>query len=514
MLELDDKVRQNQLACLPVAKSGRAEAELVERHPGLLDLIERSKYIKIDSVTLQTRLHEREAKAVGGSKAKAAFREDFDQSPSMAKSKPRSYREHDSQSKSPSLKAKKSAADLMFEMDDDSEAEATDYGKPTPIRRRPVTETGNDPLIPPAMPIDNILHGQNEYGSSLKEENSIAALVSPSSYTNKVSKAVASSPDTICLNSKRPWAAPAISTSKIGMKDIMAQASSNRVSNITAGLSLHAKNSEASTLNTPQKLSQRERKKQQQQQLQSQPPQPMATPSPVLVEDQAQGKKAASPWQVASTGPKVSLRDVLGAESSRAFPQQGSVARTPSPLNLRQTVSGKAPSTRRVVSSPQQTPMPAQQRSASTPDTPKIKGHTQSPPSRSSSSQIPIQSIRHTAPPVEPSLQLSMADILSQQQTEKDIIKEAAAKRSLQEIQEEQAFQEWWDEESRKVKAEAEEAAKPATRGRRGVRGKGRGGSRGRGSGKGEGDGGHEGASGSGRRKGRGKGGKKPVHSG
>ena len=506
MLELDDIVRQNQLACLPIAKSGRAEAELVERYPGLFDLMERSKSIKVDSMTLQTRLHEREAKSVGGSKAKAAFLEDFDQSPSVAKSRPRASRDQDSQLKSPTLKAKSSVADLMFEMDDESEGDVADLSKTTPTRRRRHGATPTSTPLTPSIPMDDVTRSQHELGSSLKEENSMAVSTSPSSYTGQLVGATPSSPGPGSSNSKKTWAASSMSTSKIDMRDIMAQASSNRVSNISAGLSLWAKNNEASTAGIPQKVSQRERKKQQHQ-LQSQPPQPIAAPSPVLVENHAQGQKAASPWQVASTGPKVSLRDVLGAESSKSISQQGSVARTPSPLNLRQTVSGKAPGNRRAVSGPAQSNPPPQQRSVSTPDTSKFTGQSPPPPSRSSSNQRPIQSIRHTAPPVEPSLQLSMADILSQQQTEKDIIKEAAAKRSLQEIQEEQAFQEWWDEESRKVKAEAEEAAKPATRGRKGVRGKGRGGSRGKGNGRSDGG---EGASGTG--SGRGRGGKKPVH--
>ena len=56
MLELDEVVRQNQLACLPIAKSGRAEDDLIEKYPRLPELMERSKLIKIDSVSLQTRL--------------------------------------------------------------------------------------------------------------------------------------------------------------------------------------------------------------------------------------------------------------------------------------------------------------------------------------------------------------------------------------------------------------------------------------------------------------------------
>jgi len=53
-----------------------------------------------------------------------------------------------------------------------------------------------------------------------------------------------------------------------------------------------------------------------------------------------------------------------------------------------------------------------------------------------------------------------MADILSQQQAEKISVKEAVAKRSLQEIQQEQEFQAWWDQESRRAIEEEEATAR------------------------------------------------------
>merc|ERR1712098_94476 len=65
------------------------------------------------------------------------------------------------------------------------------------------------------------------------------------------------------------------------------------------------------------------------------------------------------------------------------------------------------------------------------------------------------------------------ADILAQQQGEKTAIKEAVAKRSLQDIQQEQEFQAWWDSESRRV--QEEEAQASAATGRRGKGGRGRG---------------------------------------
>ncbi|KAH6842775.1 hypothetical protein B0I37DRAFT_356812 [Chaetomium sp. MPI-CAGE-AT-0009] len=49
---------------------------------------------------------------------------------------------------------------------------------------------------------------------------------------------------------------------------------------------------------------------------------------------------------------------------------------------------------------------------------------------------------------------LGLRDIMGQQTRDKEQVREAAAKRSLQEIQQEQAFQEWWDAESRRMQEE------------------------------------------------------------
>jgi len=78
-----------------------------------------------------------------------------------------------------------------------------------------------------------------------------------------------------------------------------------------------------------------------------------------------------------------------------------------------------------------------------------------------------------------------MSEIVAHQLAEKDLIKEAAAKRDLQEIQAEQEFQMWWEAESARVQEAEQKAAagpakaskKPRSRGGgRGRGGKGRGG--------------------------------------
>lgn len=79
-----------------------------------------------------------------------------------------------------------------------------------------------------------------------------------------------------------------------------------------------------------------------------------------------------------------------------------------------------------------------------------------------------------------------MSEIVAHQLAEKDLIKEAAAKRDLQEIQAEQEFQLWWEAESARVQeAEQKAAAKTSKKPRpRGGRGRGGGGGKGRGGGK------------------------------
>lgn len=73
---------------------------------------------------------------------------------------------------------------------------------------------------------------------------------------------------------------------------------------------------------------------------------------------------------------------------------------------------------------------------------------------------------------------------MAEEQGRKDKLKEAVAPRSLQDIQAEQEFQEWWDKESKRVREEEEarkREEKKAGKRRRGGRGGGRGRGRGRG---------------------------------
>ena len=488
MLELDEVVRQNQLACLPFAKSGRAEAELFEAHPELNNIIERGRRAKIDSFRLQSRLRDEELYYMNAAKAKALPQDDDGASTSSQKSRRKSFHERDATSTP--LRQKTSNVDLMFEMEEDpNEAMLQGSSLSTPLLDRNRLHSSTR--------LNDLSSSLPYYGPAPNERNEASALGSNLGLSASPSLGFPSQPPEFANSPEDartipgPWASSMLDSSKLNMKEIMAQASSNRKSSLSSGLALKGRTAESTASGAMAKLSQRERKRQQQQGQIKQPDTPISsTPS----EQPEETGKLASPWQVASAGPRVSLQDVLGTDSSKSPSPSTEKSRrhapTP-PLTLRQTVSGNVPAVRRAASGgPPQQHSSTLTRSISTPA---ASNKPSSSPSTGTGNQSPsIRSVRHAPPPVEPSLQLSMADILSQQQTEKDVIKEAVAKRSLQEIQEEQAFQEWWDQESKKLQEEEEEAARGKTVSPRGGKtGAGRGRSksaRGRGRGRGRGE--------------------------
>jgi hypothetical protein len=252
----------------------------------------------------------------------------------------------------------------------------------------------------------------------------------------------------------RRWEVNLLPSTKLDMKEIMEQASANRTSNISLGLSSQAKQAKA-----PRgKISQKERKKQQHQNTQSEAPQrPTSTP-----EKPPPAGKSTSPWQNASTGPKVSLKEILegrkGQGSDIVPPHLPVVLPIPSQQKLGTAgISTQSPVPVRIrnPSDEQKPPVNPSRAAQATPGhglKPEIygKSHQPTPP--------------RTATAAEPPLQLSMADIISQQQLEQEIIKGTVMKRSLQEIQQEQEFQSWWDAESAKVREEAEASARIQTR--------------------------------------------------
>lgn len=483
MLELDDVVRENQVACLPFSKSGRAELELFERYPGLVDIIERGRRAKIDSFRLQSRLRDEESYYASASKARPVSRDYNNDKPSQGRS---SLKYLDYDLGKPPLEKKTSALDLMFEMEEDDE-NLVALGEPTtPSHHR--TQHGPDERLQAPSPRLSVAETSTNAAASL------GASTSPTHRSSSMAHGLSVSPANH-IEGAKVWSSSVLSPSRLDMREIMAQASSNKVSSLSSGLANRTSSSGSVAAAQSGKLSQKERKRQAQQQ-QLHEDIPPVDPAPVESFDREHAPKP-SPWRTASSGQKVSLKEILGAETSNIpSPSVEKPRRQASnpPLTMRQTVPGKPSALQRSSSgAAQQNATPRAARSISSPVVSNKNASSHSPSAICDTASPMVQSIRHIPPLAEPSLQLSMTDILSQQQIEKEVISDAVARRSLQEIQEEQAFQEWWDQESKKVREEEEGArgqtASPARGRKNSSRGKGRGTSRGRGRGTGRGGG-------------------------
>ncbi|TVY68874.1 BTB/POZ domain-containing protein [Lachnellula suecica] len=477
MFELDEVVRANQLACLPFAKSERAELLLHAKYPSLAGDIDEERQIRLRDMAFRAHLKDDENRQSSSFRTRVGSVDDhLSASPSQDKMRRKSKGVRN-EPFSPIIRPKDSTLDLMFDMDDD---EPLGSQNPKPPALNPIQEpTGKKGDTSPNAKDP----WEREVSRSIPEEGAF-------SLSSKLPIAMTpNTPETRAQASKM-WSSPGLSSSKLNMKEIMAQASSSRTSTLSMSLSVQktreitgktqrSSNAELpGKVATPPKLSQKERKKQQQQQaLQN------TSPHPQINIEKADGKPS-SPWQIAATGPKTSLQHVLkGPTLSPTGLTPKSVG---SPLPSRPLRRTASPDTR----------FSGQQRSNSASKFTKEQHSSSAGPSQSASGSNLTKPIPHSksyvapASKAEPSLQLSMSDIIGQQRREQEVIKEAVAKRSLQEIQEEQAFQEWWEQESRR--AQEEEAARASGSasgaGRGGKSGRGKGGNRGGGRGRSRGE--------------------------
>ncbi|KAF2449391.1 hypothetical protein P171DRAFT_191775 [Karstenula rhodostoma CBS 690.94] len=460
--ELDHVVRENQLAYLPFARSGRAEALLFDKYPELAERIERGKRAKVDAIVLSNKFSE--ADGFISSSFRAQSLEELSMSPLRQRNRRRASREGKPEAESPvstpALKAKSSVADLMFEMSDGDDDDEED----TALRQPQFTAAaGKQPVVDlvgssdEPWPIRRMNHGQSPLGTSIDQ------------YPRLQSQGSKSHPIAPERTSGRPWGPAPVAATKFDLKDIMAQ-TSVPPSNLTLGLSEQEKERKASG-SFQAKMSQKERKRVQQAHQLGQPPTPeRAQPTPPTI----------SPWQAMSHR-KVSESPVVHPAPST--PQPVRTSSTPQ-LTMRQTVANRGAKSKQKEQDKGR--QPSQSTPGHTPSSQKLIYVAADPASDRgmsvSTTPIPTpQSVRHiplpSHSPTSPSQHMTMHEILSLQQAEKISIRDAAAKRSLQEIQQEQEFQQWWDQESRRIVQEeeqrkrAEERAFKASRGR--VKGRG-----------------------------------------
>ncbi|KAK8084919.1 hypothetical protein PG997_006190 [Apiospora hydei] len=455
LVELDEVVRDNQLARCPFARSGRADLLLHERYPQLASDIDEERQRRVREMAYKAMSKDEEKKISSSFKARIGSLDDMSGvslTPDKTRQKSRTPR---NEPFSPELRPKNSQADLMFDMDEDGSSSVSSPSSPCPRPLDPGLRKELDQL--PSLSESS---WKAPKGKSIQRAGEAAASP-PTHLAMRPALSSSSSGANKRISSSVPWAAAPLSTSKLGLQDIMNESKSTQ-SALSAELAAEKK--EAAKL-MPQKLSQKERKKFLQQQAEeaareeAQAAQQRQTPW-IQVDE----KKAASPWKSSPAPPKTSIKDVLSSETkSPSLAVPGA-----KPLVAAES-SGK--STPRRTASPD-TRFPGQNRSGSA--TPrgsaartsssnlqaKAAGPSQVSPSPSSVPEnkplMPHSKsyIRKTPRQSESLIGLGLADIIDHQRREQESVKEAVAKRSLQEIQQEQAFQEWWDQESRRTQEE------------------------------------------------------------
>jgi inhibitor of Bruton tyrosine kinase len=430
LAELDEVVQQNQLAYLPFARSSRTHDELVDRYPELAEQMDLGKRRRIDSMRLRTRLADAQVKEDASHKFRVGSVDKYGSSPSLVRRSSGPGSAETTPESSPAIAAQEGGDDFPFEMDEGDSLGSPSLPADESRFRRPMDSLQDmhapQPLLSP--PLDSA----HQRDRTMDRSGTSAA-------NNRAPEA-----ERGFGTVKAPWQTPSPTSHRVDLRDIMSQASASKVSNLSQSLAKADSQAKAR-----QKMSQKDRKKQSQQAKHEQ-----TEVSKPLPPTETSAGKPQSVWQTV----RKPSGGVVVAQTSQ---HRASSAHRPA-MTMRQTVAGSpAPA-----SPSAQSPIPSSPAAVSA----------------SKPAQPVIQSIRHTPSRASTLSALdaraSMADILSQQQGEKTAVKEAAAKRSLQDIQQEQEFQAWWDSESRRIQEE-ESAASRSTGRHKGSRGRGRAGHRG-----------------------------------
>lgn len=465
LLDLDEVVRDNQLARYPFARSGRATLLLHEQYPNLAQDIDEERQRRVKEMAFKASQKEDERKLSSSLKGKFGSLEDFHPvSPALDKSKGKGAARRN-EPFSPDLRPKAGQADLMFAMDDDEGP----LESPS-IRPERTMNPNKKSELDQIPPLSESLRDQHSKPVRHSPLSSSPAGLGLSSASLTGHPSITPSP-----KSGNPWASSKLQTAKLDLREIMNETPPAR-SALSAGLAAQ-KAKDASTKPSQTKLSQKERKRQQQ----------------LQAEQAAQFAQALSDktaWEKPTTDLKSPPWKAVSNESRASFKDDQADAPKSAPPNTKPLVAAEAS----VKSIPRRTQSPDTRHSGQS-RTPAATPPVRPPPRTTSTSNFsadmsskPVvphsKSYIKPAAKSEPIIGLSMADIIDQERRNLESVKEAVAKRSLMEIQQEQAFQEWWEEESRRT--QEEEARRSArekereegksSKGRRGRSGKPRGG--------------------------------------
>jgi len=439
LLELDEVVRANQAAQLPAAKSQRAELELYETHPELAQDIDEERHRRVREMAFKLSQREEDRKTSSSFKGRQGSFDDA--APLTPEKTRRKSKIGHNEPFSPDLRPKPSHADFIFEMDD----EEPELSSPLITPSKPATRgLAQAPAVDlsRAQAVSQEKSVQHGPGSPLPE-----TLSAPSQRPAAALNRRKPSDD---VTARSPWAPAGLSTAKLDLREIMTEATGK--SALSAGLAAQ-KIRETAPKVAPAKMSQKERKKQQQLQAEQTAQEEATSPLGPAWEKATPDRSKPAVWKLPQPGPKASVTDLLSEGLKPAMPP-GVKPLVAAETAKRLTYRTASPDTR----------FSGQARGAVTPPvaspSARIPSSNKPPASNVAASPAPPTLLPHSKtyikppPKAEPALGASMADIIGQQQREARSAREAVAKRSLAEIQEEQVFQEWWDAESRRTQEE------------------------------------------------------------
>ncbi|EAA31161.2 hypothetical protein GE21DRAFT_8820 [Neurospora crassa] len=461
LLELDAIVRDNQAAQSPFVRSGRFEMLLHEAHPELAQDIDEERQIRVKEIAFRaSREDDRKLSTAFKGKGGSGVDDASASTPAADKTRRASKAARNEPfGHSPELKPKTSQADLIFDMEEE-DGPAT-LSTPLGAKAPKVPSSAVDKDQFPTL------------GSSWKGKAPIRSGQSPA-MASRSSLQAGTSPATKAGGV--PWANAPMPASKVGLRDIIQLETTTTPvaagrSALSEGLAAQqqqqtGKEGTSAPKVAQPKLSQKERKKQQQEQAAAQAALHFAKAS--LANKPAWGdteSKAPPPWKMVTANKAKPAPPHVNPPVSSPPVAKPLVAAEATPV-VRRTASpdtrfaGQRTSSNNSVHTANPNP-----KSKSTPTL--SSSSAQQFPSLGDSSSKPI--VPHSKVYIAPArkdehlLGFSMEEIILQQKLEQERIKGAMSKRSLQEIQEEQAFQEWWDAESKRLQEEEEERKRKAT---------------------------------------------------
>ncbi|KAJ3577346.1 hypothetical protein NPX13_g3224 [Xylaria arbuscula] len=442
LYELDEVVRNNQLARLPIARSGAAEILLHERYPELSQDIHEERQVRVRDMVFKANIKDDERRNSSYKTRYGSVDDLSGTSPMVDKAARQKSKIARNEPFSPDLRPKTSMADLMFNMEGDDEVDGISPSSPS-LRRTSAKDQDELDRLPSLSTPRRGLSGDGSLGGAEDVPEFPILASSPASPTP------VSTNDIPPRNSMgtNPWGASNLPISRLNLRETLAESKPVH-SALSAGLA--AQSRDLGSKPVPQKLSQKERKKQLQQQAEQ------------AARLEAEAKQPSQkPWSEVSDKKDAPWKKMAKAEYP--VPKSGL-------LHPDSALLPGSPSSKTLVS-PEASPSKPTPRRAASPDTrfsgQKSSNTSKKPPSSPRPDSQPVtphsKSYIKRAPKTEQEIGLPLADIIGQQQREQQNRREAVAKRSLQEIQQEQEFQDWWDQESRRV--QEEEARKVAREG-------------------------------------------------